>query len=252
MLNFVEDNVPRDKREQALQLIHDNNYSVVNTGDFINKIDRIGLSKWTADDEEKFHLEIFRSRKNFKALRQSMTNKEMGDIIAYYLGRYKKSDDYRLLKNVRIQERKDKAEQSNHDVDHCAACGEGGNLLICDGCESEWHMECTEPALKTVPEGRWECDVCIDRKFLEGRKRILRNIKSSMSFQNSRKRKRLEDTPIKSEGTNESETESTDIHKNVMNALRAFSRNIDSILTKPSAASKSEQVQLESERSIKN
>jgi len=175
-----------------------------------------------------------------------MGNKEMGDIIAYYLGHYKKSDDYRLLKTVRMEERIEKAEQYNHDVDHCAICSEGGNLLICDGCESEWHMECTKPALKTVPEGRWECDVCVDRKFLKGGKRILQDMKLNTSVQKLGKRKKLEllqQTDIGSEGSQETDTGSTDIHLNVTEALKVFSRNIDSILTNSSTALKSEQVQ---------
>ena len=201
------------------------------------------MSKWTAQDKEKFHFEIFRSRKNFKALFQSMDNKEMGDIIAYYLGQYKKSDDYRFLKTVRVEERREKAEQANHDVDHCAICGEGGNLLICDGCESEWHMECTKPALKTIPEGRWECDVCIDRKFLEARKRILQDTKSNVSGGRLIKRSKLEHADIRSEGVREIDTGLIEKGVDVIEALKVFSRNLDSILTKASVESKSEQVQ---------
>jgi hypothetical protein len=243
MLNFIEDNVPQNKREKAMQLVHDNNYSIVNTNDLINQIDQTNVSNWTTKDREKFRIEIFRCRKNFKALCQSMGNKEMGDIIAYYLGHYKKSDDYRLLKTVRLEERIEKAEQSNHDVDHCAICGEGGNLLICDGCESEWHMECTKPSLKNVPEGRWECDVCIDRNFLEGRKRILKDVKSNISVRKLTKRTKMEHVDIGSEGSQDTDTDTAlaDVHMTAMEALKVFSRNIDSILTKTSMDSKSQE-----------
>lgn len=165
-----------------------------------------------------------------------MGDKAMGDIIAYYLGQYKKSDDYRLLKTVRVQERIEKAEQSNHHVDQCAICGEGGNLLICDGCESEWHMECSKPALKTVPEGHWECDVCIDRKFLECRKRILEITKSNiMKLQRPRKRK-LGHDDISSEETQKKDAGMSDKSPGILDALKAFSANIDAILTNPSLA----------------
>jgi hypothetical protein len=234
MLNFVEEHVPRQKREKALKLIHDKNYQIANKNDFSNQIDQTNFSNWTTEDKEKFRLEIFRSRKNFKAVCRRMGDKEMGDIIAYYLGSYKKSDDYRLLKTVRLEERMQKTEQSSHDVDHCAICGEGGNLLICDGCESEWHMECTKPALKTVPEGRWECDVCIDRKLLDGRKRVLQNVKSNISARKSRKREEQEHADIGSMRSQEKYAGSSNFNVDVVEALKVFSRNIDSILAKPS------------------
>ena len=98
-------------------------------------------------------------------------------------------------------------------------------------------MECSKPALKTVPEGHWECDVCIDRKFLECRKRILEATKSNMmSLQRSRKRK-LDQDDISSE-----ETHKTDAglgggkSPGVLDALKLFSANINAILTKPSVA----------------
>lgn len=234
-MNFIEDNVPPNKREKALQLIHDNNYTISNTKEFLEQIDQSELSKWTGKDKEKYHLEVFRCRKNFKAMHESMGDKKMGDIIAYYLGHYKKSDDYRLLKAVRVQERMEKAMQANHNVDQCAICGEGGNLLICDGCESEWHMECTKPALKTVPEGHWECDVCIDRKFLDVRKRIFKITKSNMGVRESRKRKSPDHSDIGSEGTKKIDT---GLNINAVEALKEFSRNIESILTKTSTESK--------------
>lgn len=229
VLDFVEKNVPPNKKEKALQRIHVGDYSISSPKEFVDQLHQSNLSKWTTKDKEKYHVEIFRCRKNFKDLCERMEDKDMGDIIAYYLGQYKKSDDYRLLKTVRVQERIEKAEQSNHHVDQCAICGEGGNLLICDGCESEWHMECSKPGLKIVPEGRWECDVCIDRKFLECRKRILAATKSNiMSVQKSRKRKLDE--------THSIDAESSDNNSGILDALKLFSSNIDSILTKQSAA----------------
>lgn len=230
-MNFIEDNVPQNKKEKALELIHNNDYSILNKNEFLDQIDPSDLSKWTVKDKEKFHFEIFRSRKNFKETCQRMGKKNMGDIIAYYLGHYKKSDDYRLLKAVRVEERVEKAAQTDHNVDQCAICGEGGNLLICDGCESEWHMECTKPGLKTVPEGHWECDVCVDRNFLEARKHILEIAKSNMGFQGSRKRKHPETSIIGSEETKESDTALTNIRISTTEALKTFSRNIETIFT---------------------
>ena len=234
VLNFIEENVPPKKREKALQLIHNNDYCVGDTDELIHQIDETNkTTNWTRDEVEKFNLEIFRCRKNFKSLSRSLEGKNMGDIIAFYLGHYKKSDEYRHLKTVLSEEKRDKAERLDHDaVDQCAICGEGGNLIICDGCESEWHLKCTKPMLKRVPEGRWECDVCIDRKFIASRKRILKNIKTNLSLQKHTKKAKLEHTSIGSEQPQETKSEN---YSSLVDTLKVFAKNIDSILTKPSS-----------------
>ena len=222
MLNFIEDNVPHNKREKALQVIHDNNYSLMNPKEIIRQIDPTNVSDWTLEEKEKFRQEIFRTRKNFKDVIQKMMGKKMGDTIAYYLGYYKKSDDYRLLKTVCVEERIEKAK------DHCVICDQGGSLLICDGCESEWHMTCAKPALKTVPESRWECDVCVDRNFLESRKRILEDINSNMNDQKQEKKMKVE-VPLPVVETNNDVSKGLPLH--VIAAVKACTSNISSILS---------------------
>ena len=66
----------------------------------------------------------------------------------------------------------------------------GGSLLICDGCEGEYHMKCTRPPLQTVPEGHWECDECVDRKFLEGREHLVRNSRLYVSHDDEYKKRK--------------------------------------------------------------
>lgn len=41
---------------------------------------------------------------------------------------------------------------------HCRECGKPGDLLLCDGCEACYHVECAK--LNAVPEGSWLCEVC--------------------------------------------------------------------------------------------
>ena len=46
----------------------------------------------------------------------------------------------------------------------CMACGQAANaddLLICDACDKGFHMECLQPPLNELPEGRWICPICI-------------------------------------------------------------------------------------------
>lgn len=183
--------IPANKKEQALIALHECSYSAKDMQEKISTTSPIDGSDWSQDEKEEFHREIFRFRKDMKAVSRSI-GKEMKRCLAYYLGSYKTSDHYRLLKTVCAEERDGKAESSVHGVDACAICGDGGNLLICDGCEGEYHMGCLRPALKAVPEGHWECDECVDRKFLEGRDYIIRNSSLYERFRSNEKKRKAE------------------------------------------------------------
>ncbi|NXG81290.1 AIRE regulator, partial [Stercorarius parasiticus] len=45
--------------------------------------------------------------------------------------------------------------------DECAACGDGGELICCDGCPRAFHLACLVPPLPRVPSGMWQCDSCV-------------------------------------------------------------------------------------------
>jgi PHD-finger len=127
---------------------------------------------WTQEQMTQFHAEIFRHRKNLVAVAKIM-NLPVSTVYVYYLSHYKKSNDYRLLKWVCEEERQTKLEASEQGWEGCVECGEGGNLLICDGCDAEYHMMCTKPPLMEVPEGAWYCDVCVDTQFLAIRDHVI-------------------------------------------------------------------------------
>uniref|UniRef100_A0A8C5T8Z6 Zinc finger PHD-type domain-containing protein n=1 Tax=Malurus cyaneus samueli TaxID=2593467 RepID=A0A8C5T8Z6_9PASS len=46
--------------------------------------------------------------------------------------------------------------------DECAACGDGGELICCDGCPRAFHLACLVPPLPRVPSGTWRCGSCVD------------------------------------------------------------------------------------------
>ena len=48
--------------------------------------------------------------------------------------------------------------------DECEKCGDGGDLLCCDGCIRAYHLECVDPPLEEVPEGEWFCPKCQEEK----------------------------------------------------------------------------------------
>ncbi|XP_065526488.1 autoimmune regulator [Lathamus discolor] len=45
--------------------------------------------------------------------------------------------------------------------DECAVCGDGGELICCDGCPRAFHLACLVPPLPRVPSGTWQCGSCV-------------------------------------------------------------------------------------------
>jgi PHD-finger len=130
-------------------------------------------SDWSDEQKEKFHAYIFRYRRNLLAVSKAM-NLPLGVCHAYYLGYYKNTPDYVLLKAICIDERNGKASSSQQGFDVCSICGDGGSLIICDGCEGEYHMKCLKPPLRVVPEGQWLCDECVDRRVSQARDNLFK------------------------------------------------------------------------------
>ena len=36
----------------------------------------------------------------------------------------------------------------------------GGELLCCDFCNLVYHLECLDPPMEQIPDGKWECPEC--------------------------------------------------------------------------------------------
>ncbi|KNA15017.1 hypothetical protein SOVF_102070 [Spinacia oleracea] len=45
----------------------------------------------------------------------------------------------------------------------CVICDLGGNLLCCDSCPRTYHLECLDPPLKRIPNGKWQCPTCLQK-----------------------------------------------------------------------------------------
>ncbi|NWR78434.1 AIRE regulator, partial [Centropus unirufus] len=50
---------------------------------------------------------------------------------------------------------------SQENEDECAVCGDGGELICCDGCPRAFHLACLVPPLPHVPSGMWRCASCV-------------------------------------------------------------------------------------------
>jgi len=53
----------------------------------------------------------------------------------------------------------------------CEKCGSRDQpkvMLLCDGCDSGYHIHCLDPPLTRIPRGRWFCPACV-RKHEEAK-----------------------------------------------------------------------------------
>eukprot|EP00079_Xenopus_tropicalis_P015713 XP_004913733.1 PREDICTED: PHD and RING finger domain-containing protein 1 isoform X1 [Xenopus tropicalis] len=69
-----------------------------------------------------------------------------------------------ILKKVPIQKKADEVQEED-DATNCAVCGRSDRedrLLLCDGCDAGYHMECLTPPLNAVPVDEWFCPECSD------------------------------------------------------------------------------------------
>uniref|UniRef100_A0A8C8ACK9 Autoimmune regulator n=1 Tax=Otus sunia TaxID=257818 RepID=A0A8C8ACK9_9STRI len=63
------------------------------------------------------------------------------------------------------------APPGQENEDECAACGDGGELICCDGCPRAFHLACLVPPLPRVPSGTWRCGSCVGGAAEPGQQR---------------------------------------------------------------------------------
>lgn len=233
----LEKKVPPNKKEQALVALgllglNEKEDLTPNMAKILSHLNPIDGSDWTEEEKAKFHVEIFRLRKDMSALSKSM-GKDVKSCLTYYLGTYKKSDAYRRLKTVCADERNEKVLLNVHGVDACAVCGDGGSLLICDGCEGEYHLGCLRPALSGVPEGYWECDECLDKRLLKAREYVITESQLYERISSNGKKRTSEE--ISNDG-NDTEDEVADgmilrPSSPVLAEIKRFARRIDAVFS---------------------
>lgn len=71
--------------------------------------------------------------------------------------------------NLPLDEKQRAALISNlNEEEGCAVCGfddDHANLLLCEGCNGEFHTYCLHPPLQSVPTGDWFCARCKEPSF---------------------------------------------------------------------------------------
>ena len=67
-----------------------------------------------------------------------------------------------------VQDRNRQAEEEE-DLTYCEVCDQcdrEDRLLLCDGCDKGFHLECLTPPLQEVPVNEWFCPECAQRQGL--------------------------------------------------------------------------------------
>lgn len=51
--------------------------------------------------------------------------------------------------------------EKEEEEDSCSVCNKAnGTLLLCDGCDTAFHLKCLKPVLRKIPKGDWFCATC--------------------------------------------------------------------------------------------
>jgi hypothetical protein len=50
---------------------------------------------------------------------------------------------------------------ADHPCEVCRFPDREGEMLLCDNCNTGWHLDCLTPKLTTVPRGHWLCPYCV-------------------------------------------------------------------------------------------
>jgi len=78
--------------------------------------------------------------------------------LVHYYNKFKVSENYSRLKKI-------KSHGTDKWSDDCGICGDGGDLICCDECPAAYHLQCLQ--LEQIPEGHWQCPVCIKKRIPE-------------------------------------------------------------------------------------
>ncbi|XP_016370095.1 PHD and RING finger domain-containing protein 1-like [Sinocyclocheilus rhinocerous] len=118
--------------------------------------------------------------------RRRMTVKEPVDRIVFNDILLRKCYGGKVKKTIPVKKPvKPTEELVDVDLDQtsCEVCGgqdREDRLLLCDGCDDGYHMECLTPPLDTVPVEEWFCPVCIAHNRTSGSEQISEEESSSL------------------------------------------------------------------------
>lgn len=71
---------------------------------------------------------------------------------------------FKILRQIPVEPRDNKSENElENDATYCQVCEQcdrEDRMLLCDGCDLGYHMECLDPPMHQVPIEEWYCPRC--------------------------------------------------------------------------------------------
>jgi len=108
----------------------------------------------------RFHQLIISSKKQMRII-ASKIEKPVAFCLWYYYTKYKPSENYSLLKKMMTEIKK------LQNLDECAICELGGDLLCCETCTNSYHLACLDLNPADVESiDTWSCPVCVKKRIL--------------------------------------------------------------------------------------
>ena len=156
-LDFVHTRVKFNKREPSYNILHSRGYKIPGFYQDVCDTSPTDCSDWTKVDKDRFRAAVFEKHENMKQVSE-MIGKPIGECITYYLVKFKTTKSFKSLK--RSMKRKANLSESSTAALVCTVCSKGGMLIACDTCEEHFHLDCTSPPLKSIPDGTWNCSDC--------------------------------------------------------------------------------------------
>jgi hypothetical protein len=126
-------------------------------GDFESRLDR------------KFLAKIY-NRTLWKNVLSSSVDISSVFVLLYELDKlllYSKIDESGKDDSDGSEEDVEEIEEEGEGESSCRVCGSGSDpesILLCDVCDGEFHMDCLNPALSSIPAGSWVCPECRNNK----------------------------------------------------------------------------------------
>lgn len=109
-----------------------------------------------------------------------------------------------FLKQIKVEAQKCTLEENVvEDLTHCEVCGQSDRedlMLLCDGCNRGYHMDCLNPPLTEVPSNSWYCDYCFASDASAAEEddinQLIEEMEMEIGVPETRLRvRRIEDTP---------------------------------------------------------
>jgi hypothetical protein len=153
--------LPTNKQEVYMECLHKANYNMDKTWNiFLDKICELEENGKMPVPLQKEQIAVFNQYISKGGMELSEVTALMNknpqvtvklnfcSILEHYYQVHKHSDEYEEYKLTET------------DNNWCKVCDDGGDLLLCDFCDTAYHLGCLNPPLVAVPEGKWACPSC--------------------------------------------------------------------------------------------